>query len=421
MGGYTLSHAMMLLIPKNWQNNKLMDKNRRAFYEYNSSVMEPWDGPAAVAFSDGKQIGATLDRNGLRPARYFITDEDKIVLSSEMGVLPHPEEKIKEKWRLQPGKMLLIDLEKGAIITDQELKDDISNKFPYPTILRESNLTLNDLKSANSDYEEYNSDLKLDLQQAFGYTQEDIKFLMSPMVENGQEATGSMGTDTPIAVLSSKHKPLYNFFKQLFAQVTNPAIDPIREKMVMSLMSILGPRKNLLSLEPTNDKCLKLDQPILTNEDMSKIKYIDKSPNSGHISSILDATCDFKDGVKGMQNSLELLKSSAEKAIKDGSNILIISDRKVSHNRIALPALLATSIVHQHLVKVGLRIEVGLAVETGEAREIHHFCVLGGYGADAINPYLAFSTIKDIISNLSISYEMACDNYINAVGKGILR
>ena len=421
MGGYTLSHAMMLLIPEAWQNNKLMDKNRRAFYEYNSSVMEPWDGPAAVAFSDGKQIGATLDRNGLRPARYFITDEDKIVLSSEMGVLPHPEEKIKEKWRLQPGKMLLIDLEKGAIITDQELKDDISNKFPYPTILSESNLTLNDLKSANIDYEEYKSDLKLDLQQAFGYTQEDIKFLMSPMVENGQEATGSMGTDTPIAVLSSKHKPLYNFFKQLFAQVTNPAIDPIREKMVMSLMSILGPRKNLLSLEPTNDKCLKLDQPILTNEDMSKIKCINKTPNSGHISAILDATSDLKDGISGMQNSLDLLKSSAEKAIKDGANILIISDRKVSHNRVALPALLATSIVHQHLVKVGLRIEVGLAVETGEAREIHHFCVLGGYGADAINPYLAFSTIKDIISNLSIPYEVACNNYINAVGKGILK
>ena len=421
MGGYSLSHAMMLLIPEAWQNNKLMDENRKAFYEYNSSVMEPWDGPAAVAFSDGKQIGATLDRNGLRPARYFITDEDKIVLSSEMGVLPHPEEKIKEKWRLQPGKMLLIDLEKGAIITDQELKDDISNKFPYSKILSDSNLTLQDLKSTNSGYEEYKSDLKLDLQQAFGYTQEDIKFLMSPMVENGQEATGSMGTDTPIAVLSSKHKPLYNFFKQLFAQVTNPAIDPIREKMVMSLMSILGPRKNLLSLEPVNDKCLKLDQPILTNEDMSKIKSIDKSPNSGHISSVLDATCDFKDGVSGMHNSLELLKSSAEKAIKNGANILIISDRKVSTNRIALPALLATSIVHQHLVKIGLRIEVGLAVETGEAREIHHFCVLGGYGADAINPYLAFSTIKDIIYNLSISYEEASNNYINAIGKGMLK
>ena len=241
------------------------------------------------------------------------------------------------------------------------------------------------------------------------------------MVENGQEATGSMGTDTPIAVLSSKHKPLYNFFKQLFAQVTNPAIDPIREKMVMSLMSILGPRKNLLSLEPVNDKCLKLAQPILTNEEMSKIKGIDKFPNSGHISVILDATCDFKDGLSGMQNSLESLKFSAEKAIKNGANILIISDRRISSERIALPALLATSIVHQHLVKVGLRIEVGLAVETGEAREIHHFCVLGGYGADAINPYLAFSTIKDIISNLSISYEVACNNYINAIGKGMLK
>ena len=421
MGGYSLSHAMMLLIPEAWQNNNLMDENRKAFYEYNSSVMEPWDGPAAVAFSDGKQIGATLDRNGLRPARYFITDDDKIVLSSEMGVLPHPEEKIKEKWRLQPGKMLLIDLEKGAIITDQELKDDISNKFPYQKILSDSNLSLQDLKLKNIDHEEYTPELKLDLQQAFGYTQEDIKFLMSPMVENGQEATGSMGTDTPIAVLSSKYKPLYNFFKQLFAQVTNPAIDPIREKMVMSLMSILGPRKNLLSLEPVNDKCLKLDQPILTNDDMSKIKGIDKSANSGHVSVVLDATCDFKDGLSGMQNSLESLKSSAEKAIKNGANILIISDKRISSERIALPALLATSIVHQHLVKVGLRIEVGLAVETGEAREIHHFCVLGGYGADAINPYLAFSTIKDIISNLSISFEVACNNYINAIGKGMLK
>ena len=421
MGGYSLSHAMMLLIPEAWQNNNLMDKSRKAFYEYNSSVMEPWDGPAAVAFTDGKQIGATLDRNGLRPARYFITDKDKIVLSSEMGVLPHPEEKIKEKWRLQPGKMLLIDLEKGAIITDQELKEDIANQFPYQEILRKSNLVIDNLKSINIDQEKYDSELKLDLQQAFGYTQEDIKFLMSPMVENGQEATGSMGTDTPIAVLSSKHKPLYNFFKQLFAQVTNPAIDPIREKMVMSLMSILGPRKNLLSLKPSDDKCLKLKQPILTNNNMLKIKNIDKYPDSGHKTIVLDATCDFKDGIIGMHNSLEQLKLNAEKAIKNGANILIISDKKISSNRIALPALLATSIVHQYLVKVGLRTEVGLAVETGEAREIHHFCVLGGYGADAINPYLAFSTIEDIISNISISYEVACDNYINAIGKGMLK
>jgi glutamate synthase (NADPH/NADH) large chain len=421
MGGYSLSHAMMLLIPEAWKNNNLMDENRRAFYEYNASIMEPWDGPAAVAFTDGKQIGATLDRNGLRPARYFITDEDKIVLSSEMGVLPHPEEKIREKWRLQPGKMLLIDLEKGAIITDKELKDNLSNKYSYSSILNESNITLNDLKPNNMGLKEFKSQLKLDLQQAFGYTQEDIKFLMTPMVEDGQEATGSMGTDTPIAVLSSKYKPLYNSFKQLFAQVTNPAIDPIREKMVMSLMSILGPRKNLLSLEPISNKCIKLEQPILTNEDMSKIKNIDKSPDSGHKSFILDATSDFKDGINGMQNALESLESSAEKAIRDGSNILVVSDRNVSSDKIALPALLATSIVHQHLVKVGLRTEVGLAVETGEAREIHHFCVLGGYGADAINPYLAFSTIKDIIANLSISYETACINYINAIGKGILK
>ena len=232
-----------------------------------------------------------------------------------------------------------------------------------------------------------------------------------------------MGTDTPLAVLSSKYKPLYNFFKQLFAQVTNPAIDPIREKMVMSLMSILGPRKNVLSLEPINTKCLKLDQPILTNKDMDKIKNIDQTYDSGHKSYVLDATSPLEDGAKGMKNALELLKKSAEKAINNGANIIIISDRNISKNRIALPSLLSTSIVHQYLVKIGLRTNVGLAVETGEAREIHHFCVLGGFGADAINPYLAFSTIKDLIDNplISLSYDEGCLNYINAIGKGMLK
>ena len=423
MGGYSMAHAMMLLIPEAWKNNNLMDEKRRAFYEYNASIMEPWDGPAAMAFTDGKQIGATLDRNGLRPARYFITDDDKIVLSSEMGVLPHPESKIKEKWRLEPGKMLLIDLEKGSIITDRELKDELSNKFPYVSILKESNISLKDLDKSTSIEKDLSKEFKLDLQQAFGYTQEDIKFLMSPMIKDGQEAIGSMGTDTPIAVLSSKYKPLYNFFKQLFAQVTNPAIDPIREKMVMSLMSILGPRKNVLSLEPINTKCLKLDQPILTNKDMDKIKNIDQTYDSGHKSYVLDATSPLEDGVKGMKSALELLKKSAEKAINNGANIIIISDRNISKNRIALPSLLSTSIVHQYLVKIGLRTNVGLAVETGEAREIHHFCVLGGFGADAINPYLAFSTIKDLIDNplISLSYDEGCLNYINAIGKGMFK
>jgi len=423
MGGYSMSHAMMLLIPEAWKNNNLMDEKRRAFYEYNASIMEPWDGPAAMAFTDGKQIGATLDRNGLRPARYFITDDDKIVLSSEMGVLPHPEDKIKEKWRLEPGKMLLIDLEKGSIISDKELKDELSNKFPYISILKESNISLKDLDKSYAVEQELSKELKLDLQQAFGYTQEDIKFLMSPMIKDGQEATGSMGTDTPIAVLSSKYKPLYNFFKQLFAQVTNPAIDPIREKMVMSLMSILGPRKNVLSLEPINTKCLKLDQPILTNKDMDKIKNIEKTHNSGHKSYVLDATSPLIEGTKGMKKALESLKKSAENSIKNGANIIIISDRNISKNRIALPSLLSTSIVHQHLVKIGLRTNIGLAVETGEAREIHHFCVLGGFGADAINPYLAFSTIKDLIDSpsISLSYDEGCLNYINAIGKGMLK
>ena len=423
MGGYSLSHAMMLLIPEAWKGNNLMDKERRAFYEYNSTLMEPWDGPAAVAFTDGRQIGATLDRNGLRPARYFVTKDQKIVLSSEMGVLPYPEDQIKEKWRLQPGKMLLVDLEKGAIITDAEVKKELITNYPYVSIVEESKININDLNNFESENLNLSDDEKLDMQQAFAYTQEDIKFLISPMIDTGQEATGSMGTDTPIAVLSSKHKLLYNFFKQLFAQVTNPAIDPIREKMVMSLTSILGPRKNLLSLLPMKSKCLMLDQPILNNIQISAIKNIAKINNSGHKSSILDATSFIQDGIDGMKECVENLKITAEKAIKAGTNILIISDRKISKNKIAIPMLLALSAIHQHLIRVGLRTEVGIAIETGEAREIHHYCVLAGYGADAINPYLAFETIKDIIKSpsISLSFDEACKNYIIAIGKGILK
>ena len=326
MGGYSLAHAMMLLIPESWKDNELMDKNRRAFYEYNSSIMEPWDGPAAVAFTDGKQIGATLDRNGLRPARYFVTKDDKIVLSSEMGVLPYPEDQIKEKWRLQPGRMLLIDLEKGSIITDEEIKNSLTEKYSYISIVEKNRVKLADLKGPKYVEPKLSEKDKLDFQQAFGYTQEDIKFLISPMIISGQEATGSMGTDTPLAVLSSKHKLLYNFFKQLFAQVTNPAIDPIREKMVMSLMSILGPRKNLLSIEPVSSKCLMLDQPILSNIEMNLIKNIENK-DVEHKSIVLDATSSIQDGLSGMKNSIKFLKSDSEKAIRGGANIIIISDK----------------------------------------------------------------------------------------------
>ena len=423
MGGYSLSHAMMLLIPESWKNNNLMDENRRAFYEYNSSVMEPWDGPAAVAFTDGKQIGATLDRNGLRPARYFVTKDDKIILSSEMGVLPYPENQIKEKWRLQPGRMLLIDMEKGSIITDEEVKKELTNKHPYISIVEKNRVKLKGLKEFKEENINLSNDEKLDIQQAFAYTQEDIKFLISPMIVSAQEATGSMGTDTPLAVLSSKHKLLYNFFKQLFAQVTNPAIDPIREKMVMSLMSILGPRKNLLSKKPVNSKCLMLDQPILNNSEMNTIKNIGKIKNVDHRSIVLDATSLIKDGLSGMLKTIQYLKLKSEKAIKNGANIIIISDRAISKNRIAIPMLLSLSAVHQHLVRVGLRTEAGIAIETGEAREVHHYCVLAGYGADAINPYLAFETIKDIIKSPSvpIDFDEACKNYVTAIGKGILK
>ena len=423
-GGYPLAHAMMLLIPEAWQNNDiLMDRNRKAFYEYYSGLMEPWDGPAAIAFTDGRQIGATLDRNGLRPARYFTTNDGKIVLSSETGVLPYPENKIKEKWRLQPGRMLLIDLEKGKIITDDEIKDDLSTKLPYEKIVKNNSINLLDLvKKLNKNKRSKNLD-KLNLQQAFGYTQEDLKLLMLPMVADSQEPVGSMGTDTPISALSSNQKLLYTYFKQNFAQVTNPAIDPIREKLVMSLKSILGPRVNLLSLKPIHKKRLTLEQPILKNIEMEAIKNIEKFKNSEHKATVLDATFPSKLGHKGMIKTLENLKSSSETAINNGANIIVISDRNISEEKIAIPSLLSMSLVHQHLVKTGLRTKVGIAIETGEAREIHHFCVLAGYGADAINPYLAFETIRGLLCDLpiQIDYEEALKKYILAIGKGILK
>ena len=422
MGGYSLSHAMMLLIPEAWQNkNSHINKNIEAFYEYYSGLMEPWDGPAAVAFTDGRQIGATLDRNGLRPARYFITDDGKIILSSEMGVLPYPEKKIIKKWRLQPGRMLLIDLDKGKIINDNDIKIQLANKYPYKKLLKKGEIKIESLLKHNKNKNKTID--KLNLQQAFGYTQEDLKLLISPMVANSQEAIGSMGTDTPISVLSSNNKLLYTYFKQNFAQVTNPAIDPIRENLVMSLKTILGPRMNLLSLIPVEHKRLILEQPIINNNEIEAIKNIHKYKNSGHKTVVLDSTSELKKAEKGMLDALKKLQVDSEKAIKKGANILLISDKNISKKRISIPSLLSLSVVHQHLVKRGLRTKVGIALETGEAREVHHFCVLAGYGADAINPYLAFETLKDLIGEISssISYKDAEKRYISAIGKGILK
>lgn len=423
MGGYSPAHAMMMLIPEAWAGNPLMDEQRRAFYEYNAALMEPWDGPAAVAFSNGRQIGATLDRNGLRPARYYVTSDDRVVMASEMGVLPTAEEKIIEKWRLQPGKMLLIDLEAGRIISDDELKADLAGAHPYAEWLGRTQIKLEELPSPTGEAHVHSDLPLLDLQQAFGYSQEDLKFLIAPMLERGEEGTGSMGTDTPPSALSDKSKPLYTYFKQNFAQVTNPPIDPIREELVMSLVSFIGPRPNLLDLEGTSGiKRLEVAQPILSNDDLEKIRCISDDADNGFHALTLDMTWDVASGTAGLKTRLDALCAEAEKAVADShENILILSDRGVAPERVAIPALLATAAVHHHLIRKGLRTSAGLVVETGEAREIHHFCMLAGYGAEAINPYLALDTVDQLRARLQLtmSREEGHAHFVKAAGKGM--
>jgi len=424
MGGYSLTHAMMMLIPEAWAGNPLMDEERRAFYEYHAALMEPWDGPAAVAFTDGRQIGATLDRNGLRPARYYVTDDGDVMMASEMGVLPAPEEKIVEKWRLQPGKMLLIDLEEGRIVSDAEVKAQLAKLHPYQAWLNATQIQLEEMPAPPVRMQMPRYGSLLDTQQAFGYTQEDIKFLMTPMAMDGQEAIGSMGTDTPISALSSKSKLLYTYFKQNFAQVTNPPIDPIREELVMSLVSFIGPRPNLLDLEGMSSvKRLEVRQPILTNEDLEKIRMIGEVADNHFRTQTLDITFAANRGEGEMAEMVQRLCERAEEAVDQGYNIVILSDRLVSAERIAIPALLATSAVHHHLIRKGLRTKVGIVVETGEAREVHHFCCLAGYGAEAINPYLAFETLAELLPHLDegLTQKEAEKRYIKAVDKGILK
>ena len=422
-GGYSMAHAMMLLIPEAWAGNPLMDETRRAFYEYHAAVMEPWDGPAAVAFTDGRQIGATLDRNGLRPARYLITNDDLVVMASEMGVLDIAEERIVKKWRLQPGKMFLIDMEQGRIIDDQELKNELASRHPYTEWLKKTQIQLKDLPGEISPMVPDHATL-LDRQQAFGYTQEDTKFLMTPMAATGQEAIGSMGADNPIAVLSNKSKPLSNYFKQNFAQVTNPPIDPIREELVMSLVSLIGPRPNLLGHESAGDHMrLEVSQPVLSNTDIERIRHIKDHTDGAFRTRTLDICYPATNRADGMQAALSAVCEQAEQAVREGYNILILSDRSMDIDHIAIPALLATSAVHHHLVRQGLRTEAGLVVETGAAREVHQFATLAGYGAEAINPYLAFETLESMRGNLpeKLDADEVQKRYIKAVGKGLLK
>ncbi|HEY9279902.1 MAG TPA: glutamate synthase-related protein, partial [Eoetvoesiella sp.] len=415
MSGYSLAHAMMMMIPEAWEQHTTMDESRRAFYEYHAAMMEPWDGPAAIAFTDGRQIGALLDRNGLRPARYLVTDDDMVVMASEAGTLSIPEHRIVKKWRLQPGKMFLIDLQQGRIIDDQEIKTQLANQRPYRQWIERLRIKLDSLPAPREHDTHAKAASLLDRQQAFGWTQEDIKFVLQPMALSGEEATGSMGNDSPLAVLSSRSKPFYNYFRQLFAQVTNPPIDPIREQLVMSLVSFIGPKPNLLDINNVNPPLrLEVSQPVLDLAAMAQIRNIESITSHKFRSYELDISYPTEWGPDGIEACIASLCSNAADAVLSGYNILVITDRNVDSERVAIPALMATSAIHLHLIRAGLRTKTGLIVETGSAREVHHFALLGGYGAEAVHPYLALETLATLDNP-----EKATKNYIKAVGKGL--
>ncbi len=428
MAGYPIAQAMMMMIPEAWEQHDDMDGHRRAFYEYNAAMMEPWDGPAAMVFTDGRQIGATLDRNGLRPARYVVTDDDMVIMASEAGTLAVPENRIVKKWRLQPGKMFLIDFEQGRIIDDDELKNQVAASRPYRQWIERLRIKLDSLPSPDqSDLDEARSTVSLlDRQQVFGWSQEDYKFVLEPMARNGEEGTGSMGNDSPLAVLSDRPKPLYNYFRQLFAQVTNPPIDPIREQLVMSLVSFIGPKPNLLDINNVNPPLrLEVAQPVLDLAGMAQIRHIERVTHGKFRSYELDITYPVGWGREGIEASVAALCAQAADAVSEGYNVLIVSDRRVDADRVPIPALLATSAIHQHLIRAGLRTATGLVVETGSAREVHHFALLAGYGAEAVHPYLAMEALEDMCGARSgnadarAEADKAIKNYIKAIGKGL--
>ncbi|HEX3355612.1 MAG TPA: glutamate synthase large subunit [Tepidisphaeraceae bacterium] len=421
VNGRSLPHAVLMLIPEAWQNNTLMDPELRAFYEYHACLMEPWDGPASIAFTNGEMIGAVLDRNGLRPSRYYVTKDDLVIMASEVGATVVKPEDVAKKWRLQPGKIFLIDMKKGRIVDDNEIKRELVDKRPWKRWLDENLIDLDSLPEPKNIEHPTHASLMV-RQHAFGYTNEDLKLLMTPMASTGQEALGSMGTDTPLACLSGKPVLLYNYFKQLFAQVTNPPLDAIREELVTSLYTYLGREGNLLEETPKHARLIKLKQPILSNADLEKLRQI----SSGDMRAVtIPMLFNISDGVDGLGKAIEELCAAATKAVNDGATLVILSDRGVDRDHAPIPALLATAAVHHHLIHEGTRTLAGLVIETGEAREAHHFCLLIGYGAGAVNPYLAFETIHDLHEDKllpeGLTYEQAKKNYIKAANKAILK
>ncbi len=420
MAGYPLAQAVMMMIPEAWEQHATMDAQRRAFYEYHAAMLEPWDGPAAMVFTDGRQIGATLDRNGLRPARYLVTDDELVVLASEAGVLPIPEERIVRKWRLQPGRMFLIDLEQGRIVDDDELKQLHASARPYRQWIDNVRIRLDSIPLPETPPAAALPKPLIDCQRAFGMSREDLRLLLAPMAQGQGEGIGSMGNDAPLAVLSERSKPLYDYFRQLFAQVTNPPIDPIREAVVMSLVSFIGPRPNLLDINAINPPIrLEVLQPVLDAADMARLRDIARHTGDKLRSCEIDLSYPVAWGAQGIEARLAALCAQAEQRIASGCNILILTDRHMDREHVAIPALLGLSAIHQHLVRIGLRTAAGLVVETGSAWEVHHFAVLAGYGAEAVHPWLALQTVAGIAPACGLGAGEAVDHFIHAVGKGL--
>jgi glutamate synthase (ferredoxin) len=420
MAGRELPHAMMMMIPEPWENHESMDAERRAFYEFHSCLIEPWDGPASMVFTDGKMIGACLDRNGLRPSRYYVTKDDLVIMASEAGVLPIAPERIAIKGRLQPGRMFLVDIEQGRIVADEELKKKYSSAHPYKKWLEENHVLLENLPEP-SEATQPDHRKVLQRQQAFGYTFEDLRFIVGPMGADGVQPLGSMGTDTPLAVLSNKSQLLYNYFKQLFAQVTNPPIDPIREEIVTSTEIMLGGEGNILEPTAESSRMIKLKHPILANEELEKLRHVNRP---GFKAVTLPILFEAAGGAKNLEAALAKLFSEADKAIADGVNILVLSDRGISKELAPIPALLAVAGLHHHLIRSGTRTKVGLVLESGEPREVHHFALLIGYGCTAINPYLAFATLDDLIQQgllTKTDHKTAIKKFIKAAIKGVVK
>src|SRR5581483_4124029 len=425
LGGRPLAHAVLMMIPEAWENHATMSPEKRAFYRYHGSLMEPWDGPASIAFTDGTVIGAVLDRNGLRPSRYWVTDDNRVIMASETGVVDVDPARVVKKGRLQPGRMFLVDTAQGRIVDDEEIKHSLATALPYAEWLEQGMVHLGDLP--DREHVVYSHQSVVRRQETFGYTHEELRLLVAPMAKSGAEAIGSMGTDTPVAVLSDRSRMLFDYFQQLFAQVTNPPLDAIREELVTSLSSTIGPEGNLLDPRPESCHQIALPFPILDNDELAKLIHINDDGEWPEFAArVISGLYPVAEGGAGLREALDRARAEASAAIAEGVRILILSDRDSDRELAPIPSLLLVSAVHHHLIRERTRTKVGLIVESGDAREVHHMALLTGYGAGAINPYLAFDSMEDLIAQELYGLggadpKTAIKSYIKAAGKGVLK